>query len=137
MAKLKVGLVACSKRKASGPRRACELYCSPLFRKAADYCRRHYDAWFILSALHGLVEPDRVIAPYDHTLAGKTRAEKSEWAEGVAAELQRRGLKGARFCLHAGRAYAAPLSGLLLDCELPLAGLSVGEQLAWYSRQDA
>lgn len=131
----KVGLVGCSKRKAAGPRRACELYCSPLFRKAAGYCRRRYDAWFVLSALHGLVEPDRVIAPYDHTLADKTREEKRRWAEGVVAELERRGLSGARFHLHAGADYASGLSGLL-DCETPLAGLGVGERLAWYAREE-
>jgi hypothetical protein len=131
MAEPKVGLVACSKSKASGPRRACELYASPLFRKAADYCRRRYDAWFVLSALHGLLEPDRVIEPYERTLVGLTKAQKREWAAGVAAQIEGRGLRGARFYLHAGRAYAAALSGLL-DCQTPLAGLGIGQQLAWY-----
>jgi hypothetical protein len=78
---LKVGLVACSKTKADGPRPAAELYTSPLFRKAAAYCRRHYDRWFILSALHGLVEPSTVLAPYDLTLTALTPTEREAWAD--------------------------------------------------------
>jgi hypothetical protein len=133
---LKVGLVACSKVKAAGPRRACELYVSPLFQKAADYCRRHYDAWFVLSALHGLLGPDEVVEPYEHTLVGRPRLARQRWAAGVVAQLERRGLSGARFYLHAGRAYASVLEGLL-DCETPLAGMGIGERLAWYSQAGA
>jgi DGQHR domain-containing protein len=129
-----VGLVACSKIKAAEPRPAAELYASPLFRKAAAYSRRHYDRWFILSALHGLVEPEVVLAPYDLTLTAMTPTEREAWADRVVAELDRRGLRHARFFLHAGRAYAGVLTDRL-DCELPLAGLGVGRQLARYERR--
>jgi DGQHR domain-containing protein len=129
-----VGLVACAKTKADGPRPAAELYASPLFRKAAAYCRRSYNDWFILSALHGLVEPSTILAPYDLTLTAMTRAEREAWADRVVAELDRRGLRHAQFFLHAGRAYAGVLTDKL-DCELPLAGLGVGRQLAWYGRR--
>jgi DGQHR domain-containing protein len=131
---LTVGLVACAKTKAGGPRPAAELYASPLFRKAAAYCRRSYDRWFILSARHGLVEPSTVLAPYDHTLLRLTQADREAWADRVVAELDRRSLRHARFFLHAGRAYAGVLTDKL-DCELPLAGLGVGRQLAWYGRR--
>src|SRR3954470_11026517 len=104
---LTVGLVACSKTKAAEP------YTSPLFRKAAAYCRRHYDRWFVLSALHGLVEPGEVIAPYEQSLAGSPRAEREAWADRVVARLEALGLLGARFFLHAGRAYAEALAGKL------------------------
>src|SRR5947209_6085596 len=103
---LTVGLVACSKRKAAGPRPAAELYTSPLFRKAAAYCRRHYDRWFILSALHGLVEPGTVLAPYDRTLLKMPQAERQAWAGRVVADLEGRGLRHAKFFVHAGRLYA-------------------------------
>ncbi|MGI9149443.1 MAG: DUF6884 domain-containing protein [Chloroflexota bacterium] len=59
MAVLHVGLVACSRAKADGPRPARQLYISPLFRAARACCERHYGRWLILSALHGLVDPER------------------------------------------------------------------------------
>jgi hypothetical protein len=127
----RVGLVACSKSKANSPAPACTLYTSPLFRKAAAYCHRRYDRWFILSARHGLVAPDEVLHPCDETLVGRPRAVREAWAGCVVAQLERRGLRRARFWLHAGRAYADVLAGRL-DCELPLAGLGIGERLAWY-----
>src|SRR5262245_9344297 len=136
MAKLTVGLVACAKAKADGPRRADELYVSPLFRKAADYCRRHYDAWFVLSALHGLLEPGRVVGPYEHTLVGQAKSHRRQWAAAVVAQIGRLGLEDAKSYLHAGRVYADALEGLL-DCATPLAGLGIGEQLAWYTRGES
>jgi DGQHR domain-containing protein len=129
-----VGLVACSKAKANRAMAAAQLYTSLLFRRATDYCRRHDDRWFILSARHGLVAPEQVLEPYDDTLAGRKPAERQAWAGRVVAELQRRGLGHAKFFLHAGRQYAGVLLNKL-DCEWPLAGLAIGAQLAWYRRR--
>jgi hypothetical protein len=52
----------------------------------------------------------------------------------VVANLDRRGLCGSTFFLHAGWAYAGVLADKL-NCVLPLSGLGVGQQLAWYGRQ--
>src|SRR5207248_3401008 len=46
----------------------------------------------------------------------------------------RRGLRGATFYVHAGQTYAGVLVDKL-ECVLPLAGLGIGRQLAWYGRQ--
>jgi hypothetical protein len=61
---LDVGLVACSRLKADRPAPARELYVSPLFRAARAYAERRHGPgrWFILSAHHGLVDPDTVLA---------------------------------------------------------------------------
>src|ERR1051325_6902889 len=56
-----IGLVACSKTKANQPLPASALYTSSLFRKAAAYCRHHYDCWFVLCACHGLVAPQTIL----------------------------------------------------------------------------
>jgi hypothetical protein len=65
-----IGLVACSRLKADRPLPARELYVSPLFRAARAYAERRYgsECWLILSAKHGLVDPETVLAPYDVTL---------------------------------------------------------------------
>lgn len=59
-----VYLVACTKTKAAGPRAAKDLYTSPWFRKARRYVESRPGCWFILSAEHGLLDPETVIAPY-------------------------------------------------------------------------
>ena len=61
-------LVSCAAQKQETPMRAADLYTSPLFRRAREYAEAHGGAWFILSALHGLLDPERTTAPYEFTL---------------------------------------------------------------------
>lgn len=84
-----VGLVACGKRKQDHPAPAAELYCGDLFRKACAYARFAYDDWFILSAKHGLVPPDTILAPYDLSLRHLNARERREWADRVLAQTSR------------------------------------------------
>src|SRR5262245_30218934 len=90
-----VGLVGCSRLKRSVAAPATELYTSPLFRLAAHYCSATCDLWFVLSAKHGLVTPDQVLAPYDATLTGLGPVERLAWAKQVVEQLNRRGLSAA------------------------------------------
>jgi hypothetical protein len=131
-----IGLVGCSRLKLSHPGPATQLYCSPLFRLASRYCSLTCDLWFVLSARHGLVAPDQVLAPYDATLHRLGQEGRRAWAERVLAQLGRRGLldAGHRFVLHAGADYAGPLAPLL-RAEQPLAGLPIGRRLAWYRQR--
>ena len=89
LARLDIGLVACSMRKADRPLPARDLYVSPLFRAARAYAERRYgpEGWLILSACHGLVHPNQVLAPYDLSLRQLTRAERAAWGDRVAIEL--------------------------------------------------
>jgi hypothetical protein len=131
-----IGLVACSKRKLDHPAPARELYTSPLFRAASAYCERTYDRWLILSALYGLVEPDQVIEPYDVTLRGMTARERWVWIREVgdgplADVVNRAGYEGlGAVYLHAGLLYRAAFQRDKIM--VPLAGLGIGQQLAWY-----
>lgn len=126
-----IGLVACCKTKLAEPARAEELYCSPLFRKARAYCLAHYHRWFILSAKYGLVEPGQVIAPYDCTLLDQDRKARARWGLRVFSQLAALGLAGKTFVAHAGKVYVAPLADKL-RIETPLAGLGIGQRMAWY-----
>jgi hypothetical protein len=65
---MRLALVSCVKRKASGPRPAKDLYVSPLFRALRTYAETSSDTWYILSAEHGLLHPETVVAPYERTL---------------------------------------------------------------------
>jgi hypothetical protein len=94
----------------------------------------------VLSALYGLVRPEQVIEPYDLTLKSQPAKKRREWAVGVLRALERElgGLSAYAFEVHAGAAYRdyGLIEGLLnrgADVEVPAAGLSQGEQLAFYA----
>ncbi len=70
----RVGLVSCVKTKRSIATAAKDLYISPLFRGQRQAVEAGCDRWFILSAKHGLLAPNTVIAPYDDTPSGASRA---------------------------------------------------------------
>jgi hypothetical protein len=64
-----VALVSCGSRKLEHPAPARELCTSNLFRLAAVYAERYFDRWYIVSALHSLLTPEQVVAPYEFSLA--------------------------------------------------------------------
>ncbi len=68
---LRIGLVACAKRKLDHKSRAEDLYASTLFSKAKEYAEKNYEEWFILSAKYHLVDPNQEIDPYDESLNSK------------------------------------------------------------------
>ena len=53
---MRVALVSCVKSRRPEPAPARDLYTSPLFRAMRRYAESHADAWYILSAKHGLVD---------------------------------------------------------------------------------
>jgi 5-methylcytosine-specific restriction endonuclease McrA len=86
---------------------AADLYISPLFVGRREIVERSCDRWFILSALHGLVAPEELVAPYDQTLSAASRRERRRWSAQVVAALREEldQLRGITFEIHAGSAY--------------------------------
>ncbi|KHL18310.1 UNVERIFIED_CONTAM: hypothetical protein LK11_06950 [Mumia flava] len=131
-------LVTCVKQKLDHTAPARDLYTSPLFRKERAYAEASGLPWFILSAVHGLVEPATVLEPYELRLSATPRSYRSEWGARVVAALAERlaPLGNPVVEVHAGAAYADPIRPLLLDlgCRVvePLRGLTMGQRLAWY-----
>lgn len=138
---LEVGLVSCTKTKRDEPSQPKDLYDpSALFRKVRAYCQQTHDEWYVLSAKHGLLDPDGPpIEPYDETLTNAPVAQKREWAGRVAAELDEAGLltPNTELVIHAGKAYYEELLPHLddtpVDVTIPTEGLMIGETLAWYN----
>lgn len=100
--------------------------------KASRYCEQHYDCWYILSAKHGLVHPETVIAPYDLTLSSMGPEEREKWATKVYGMLIKIGLEN-EFFIHAGEHYRE-ICKYLRNYSIPLKGMSIGRQLQWYNR---
>jgi hypothetical protein len=121
-----VVLVACAGTKVLRPAPAKDLYASALFLKSRSYAERVGSRWFILSAKHGLLGPEELVAPYDLTLKGLSRAERRAWAERVFERLRAELHSGDHVTFLAGTTYRQDLSGLLAregyTFEAPLGG---------------
>lgn len=130
-----VALVACASGKGPATAPARALYRSPLFDKSRRYAEQEADGWHVLSALHGALDPDDLVAPYDRTLNDLGADDRRAWARRVAGSLLRRYPETTRFVVLAGRHYRETLIPILETaghvCEVPMLGLGIGQQLAW------
>lgn len=133
-----IGLVSCTNSKKDGKSVPKELYMeSPLFKKARRYVEKEHDRWFILSAKHGILNPEgEPILPYDSTLRNQSKEEKKNWSQSIFQELKEKELLEETLIIHAGKDYYKHLLPILedhdVDYRIPLEGLAYGERLAWY-----
>ena len=102
---------------------------------ARRYAHAIADRWFILSAAYGLVEPDRVIEPYEKTLNKMPIAERRGWAKLVTKQMDLAQVYGDEAIVLAGLNYRRHLEMPLLDrfreVVVPMPGFAFGEQLSW------
>lgn len=145
-------LVGCSKLKRDEPALARDLYDpSDLFRRRRAYAEASGAPWAILSALHGVIPPDRVIAPYDFTIARRLGPAAVRWGASVVQACfvlagrdtvlvngYRRYVEPLTIEVHAGVDYVrlitrgAETFDTTVTVIHPVAGLGIGKQKAWY-----
>jgi len=134
-------LVACAAEKQTQRARAKELYTSDLFKKSRAYAEYLVEsgqakAWYILSAKHGFLDPDKEIDPYDECLDSRTAEGRRAWSAGVWFDMAKR-LKPqpAALIFLAGENYRKTLAvvaeKVYMAVEVPMKGLGIGEQKAW------
>jgi len=99
--------------------RARDLFLLELFRRYRAYAIADADRWYILSAKHGLLDPDQVIAPYECTLNAMSAQELRDSATRVQPQLQKSRLQISAFLGN------APLTAINVCC-LPQACRRVG-----------
>jgi len=132
-------LVSCVGQKRDRPSAAKDLYTSAWFRKARAYIESTDCPWYILSAEYGLLDPERVVEPYENTLNTMAIRGRRLWAERVFAELQVSGVADGRLSFLAGQRYreflVPQLRGHGIEVEIPMEGLRIGEQLRWLGGQ--
>lgn len=135
----RIGLIGCVKEKAHHRLPARDLYLSALFLGRRRFVERSCTEWWILSALHGLVDPGEVVAPYDLALKDLGRAERRAWSSRVLADIDKRIKAGPGDVveMHAGAEYRdfGLADGLVrLGCRIenPTQGLGIGRQLKFY-----
>lgn len=134
-------LIPCSKSKARHPCTAETMYWpSAQFRGAYRVALAHHEQPLILSAKYGLLWPGSRIDPYDETLIGKLRAERSAWAMCVVWKLQQEVLqRGDTFVSYLGAVYAEFVVPALRERGYavvePLKGQGQGKRLQWFKEQ--
>ena len=137
---MRVALVSCVKSKGPKAAPARNLYTSALFRGMREFAERNADAWYILSAEHGLVAPTQVLEPYEKTLNRMPRAERDAWAAHVRRQLSEILPPDAEVIVLAGQRYREGLVPFLRDrgfsVSIPLDGLPFGKRLQFLSEHN-
>ena len=132
-------LVSCVSVKQHGAAPARDLYVSPWFQKARACIEVLGCPWYILSAKHGLLDPNSTIDPYDETLKAMPVDRRRTWARGVIEDLAPRLAGVDSVTLFAGMAYREflkpELRGRGLELHVPMQGMRIGQQLSWLSDQ--
>ena len=83
-----VFLVSCGKNKKPSAALAKELYTSSRFQRTRASVEATGCPWFVLSAEHHLLDPEKIIEPYDKTLNGKPLEVRRAWAEKVIEQME-------------------------------------------------
>ena len=134
----RVVLVSCVKTKRKSAVASADMYISPLFKGMRRYAEKNADAWFILSAEHGVLRTDQVIAPYERSMKMPERSQVA-WAERVNRQLLELLPTGATVIILAGIPYRKRVVPFLeshgFTVEVPMFGLKQGLQLRWLNQQ--
>lgn len=119
-------VIACGAAKLDRPAPAADLYVGSYFRlaKAAALQLADRHSVRVLSAKHGLLRLDDVVAPYDLTLGqpGAIDPDRLRW------QVLQRGLWSRPVAALCPGRYARLLAAVFRDVDQPLAGLGIGCQ---------
>jgi len=110
-------LIQCTNSKRDEPTKARNLYDeSQYFRAMRDYAEATGEQWYILSAKHGLVDPETELAPYDEVGLSEHQATEiadeitrgpagyveiiagTDYTEPLVPELKQRGITVVELC---------------------------------------
>jgi hypothetical protein len=133
----RIYLISCASKKLSYPAKAKDIYVSPLFRLGYNFAvQSRPDAIYILSAKHGLLDPNTEIEPYNVTLNEMSSNEVRAWSDKVLYQLtQCCDLNRDHFVFLAGSAYRKYLVDGIRSYEVPMEGLAIGKQLQYLSER--
>lgn len=130
-------LVSCGRRKVRSTVPAKDLYISDWFQKTRRLIEREGWPWFILSAKHGLLDPERKTEWYDMTLKNMDAGARRDWARAVLVSLEPHLAGVQSIVIFAGALYRKHLEPALRSrgIEVHVRSLRQGEQLAWLNAQ--
>jgi len=135
----RVVLISCSKSKLTKKAPARDLYTGTLFKRAVSWAERKGYRWYVVSALHGLVQPNRELDPYDFTLKQLRTRERESWAHMVvAAGLTKYVSRGSHAILIIPQLYRRYIEAELVKASItfenPVEHLAIGQQIRWLTK---
>ena len=127
----RIVLISCVSQKLPHCAKVRNLYTSTLFKLSLKYAEKLApDEIFALSAKHGLLRLEQKIEPYEQTLNNMRLKEIKLWANHVITQIRDVcSVEDSEFIFLAGEKYRKYLLPHLINYELPLKGLRIGEQL--------
>ena len=130
-------LIACCKEKLKHSAPAKDLYVSALFQKSRAWAENNGYPFAILSAKHGVIDPDAIIDPYDLSLNGMSNVGRTRWNYKVENQLMSRAdLRSTdRLIVLAGKHYLGFSALVPFAIETPLEGLGIGKRLSWLKQR--
>ena len=120
-------LIQCSGKKMPHMAKAKDLYIGPL-KNTILFAKRNFPnaEILILSALHGLVDPETEIDPYNVSCKELSKTEQKAWASRVTSQLsQKSSLVEDQFIILAGVCYREYLLPSLRNYIIPMEGLRI------------
>lgn len=132
----KIVLISCVSKKLSSKAKAGNLYTSVLFKLNLKFAKSfNTEHIYILSAKHGLIDLDDIIAPYDLTLNNMKTNDIKAWSSRVLAQLKDKcDLQKDYFIFLAGEKYRKYLIPHIVSYDIPLQGKRIGEQLQYLKK---
>jgi len=114
-------LIQCVNSKRDKACKAKRLYNSTYFNRMREYAEATGKPWKILSAKHGLVDPEDVVEPYDAFGLSQVQCRR------IAAELDRQDVTTVKIV--AGKKYTNPLTPELEAYGIEVTELCRGQQI--------
>jgi hypothetical protein len=121
----RIAIINCKAKKQNYKCTAEEMYnISFQFRHQVDFIKEYYDDYLILSSKYGLISPNKIIEPYETTLAKGARLKAVDRLEGEQLEKWIKYVKKQfdwlkenydRIDLHISNAYLDPIKDVLGD----------------------
>ena len=127
-------LVSCVGEKGTINAEAKDLYQSTWFRKARQWAEENGIRWYILSAKHGLLNPETKIEPYDISLLKMNKGEREQWGQRTSRQIHECISEDHPLVILAGIKYREVLN-VRHHVSVPMEGLGIGQQLAWLNER--
>lgn len=128
-------LISCTKKKLDHPAPAKLIYTSTTFRESVRTAELLGIKFSILSAKFGILDPDRIIDPYDVSIKGMDAASKAKWALEVVNQLSHIINDGTNVMFFAGEDYCKPLVHAAehrsWSFSMPMRGLPLGYRVGF------
>jgi hypothetical protein len=130
-----VVVIGCGKSKQSHPAPLRELYTGNLFAARTRYAQQFGGVSIVVSALLHWMDADTVSAPYEMNLSRQPMQFRADWQDVTLEGAMRDTQPGDTVLVLASGLYAGTWCDELADegrtVLRPLAGMSMGRQLAW------